>query len=150
MYSVDYCVDAGSAGACRVVTESLGDRLVQARTEKAIRAADLARKLGVSPVTVYRWEKKGVVPESETLVRIADLLEVDARWLLYGESRLERDDDPFVRRPNLARFVARFSEKYSPATLKALEVLAFDGGREPSLGDYLDAAEEYEQRVVAK
>ena len=72
--------------------------------------------------------------------------------LLTGEDdegeRLERDDDPFIRRPNLARFVERFAEKYSPATLKALEVLAFEGGHEPSLGDYLDAAEEYEQRVV--
>jgi transcriptional regulator with XRE-family HTH domain len=34
----------------------VGERIRELRTEKGLSQADLARKLEVSPVTVYRWE----------------------------------------------------------------------------------------------
>jgi transcriptional regulator with XRE-family HTH domain len=34
----------------------VGERIRELRAEKGLSQADLARKLGVSPVTVYRWE----------------------------------------------------------------------------------------------
>lgn len=133
---------------------SIAERITQAREARGLTQEELARRLDIGTKSVWRWEKGTAEPRAGTLPALARELRVTLSWLLTGEDdegeRLERDDDPFIRRPNLAKFVERFAEKYSPATLKALEVLAFEGGHEPSLGDYLDAAEEYEQRVVVK
>lgn len=132
---------------------TIGARIAVARERKGFSQTELAKRLGTAVLTVNRWEMGHTEPNAKNLHALAVLLDVRPTWLFDGtgpmeESRLERDDDPYRRRPILARFVAKFADKYSAETIKALEVLAFEAGHEPSLGDYLDAAEEYEQRVV--
>jgi transcriptional regulator with XRE-family HTH domain len=68
-----------------------GARLLQARMELAkrrgsdVRKADVARAMGVSGVSVGRWESGEKEPDLATIERLADFLEVSAGWLAFAE-----------------------------------------------------------------
>ena len=70
--------------------ESVGDRIAQARREKAarerrdIRPVDLARALGVSGATVSDWEAGNVTPRDDAMIKLADFLGVTPGYLRYG------------------------------------------------------------------
>lgn len=58
--------------------EEVGARIVRAREERTPKPwsqFDLALALGVSPSTIYRWEK-GRLPSMGELIRLAELLDV--------------------------------------------------------------------------
>lgn len=59
-----------------------GKRLKRYRTERGMASKDLARAVGVTPAMVSRWERKGVVPSSTTIQKIAATLKVDLELLL--------------------------------------------------------------------
>ena len=65
----------------------LCDRISQIRVElTGVRGkASFARQLGISPTT-YQTYEAGRVPPADVLVHIADLAQVDLRWLLTGET----------------------------------------------------------------
>lgn len=66
----------------------LASRIRTARLASGLSQDALARRIEVSKNTVARWES-GMQPKGEALVRLADALNVTARWLVTG--KVERD-----------------------------------------------------------
>ena len=72
--------------------EGVGARIVAARETKRWSQLDLALALGVSPSTIYRWEK-GRLPSVADLMRLADILGLDVGELTESpQRRVELDD----------------------------------------------------------
>lgn len=61
------------------------NRLKLVLVEKKRTAKWLAQELGVSPVTLSKWCSNTTQPSLQTLDKIADILEVDPRYLLTGK-----------------------------------------------------------------
>jgi transcriptional regulator with XRE-family HTH domain len=57
-------------------------RLVELREAKGYNQNELARILGVTPLTYYRWENGIFQPSNEMLVKLADALETTTDYLL--------------------------------------------------------------------
>lgn len=64
---------------------TLGDRIRKARDAADMTQVELAEVLGVHPKTVARWESMHSQIGLEVLYRIAEVTNVDARWLVLGE-----------------------------------------------------------------
>jgi len=76
------------------VVSALAATLKSLREERGIKQEGLAETLGLSQSAVSGWEKENKVPEVETLVRLADLYDVDLRWLVTGDGVRDRRDPP--------------------------------------------------------
>ena len=63
----------------------LQDNLKNLRTQKGLSQEELADRLNVVRQTVSKWEKGLSVPDSELLIRIAEVFEVSVGQLL-GET----------------------------------------------------------------
>ena len=61
---------------------SLGNKLAEARRARNLTQEQLAEKLGVTRQAVSRWESGAAYPETDKLVRMAQLLEVSCDYLL--------------------------------------------------------------------
>ncbi len=61
---------------------TFGNRLAEARKRRNITQEQLAEKLGVTRQAVSRWESDMAFPETDKLVRMAELLEVSCDYLL--------------------------------------------------------------------
>lgn len=61
---------------------TFNDRLELLLYEHRMNRSQLARKVGVSVSTVHRWFARGSVPGLETVSQIADIFDVDIKWLL--------------------------------------------------------------------
>lgn len=61
------------------------NRLKLVLVEKKRTAKWLAQELGVSPITLSKWCSNTTQPSLQTLDKIADILEVDPRYLLNGK-----------------------------------------------------------------
>ncbi|WP_295810321.1 helix-turn-helix domain-containing protein [uncultured Nitratireductor sp.] len=68
-------------------TETIGQRIRQARTQKELTQQDVADFFKISRVSVTQWEGDVTVPESEKFPRLAELLGGDAEWYLTGKGR---------------------------------------------------------------
>jgi len=69
--------------------EEVGARIVSAREQKKPKPwsqFDLALALGVSPSTIYRWEK-GKLPSMNELLRLAEVLDVPPDYLTEPPER---------------------------------------------------------------
>lgn len=70
--------------------ETVGDRIAQARREKAVRdrqdvrPADVARAVGVSGATVSDWEAGNITPRDDAMLKLAAYLDVTPAYLRYG------------------------------------------------------------------
>ena len=82
---------------------SIGDRIKDARKERALSQVDLARLVGVTQPAVANWESGIHDPRRLMLAKIADALQVSADWLASGaRSLVEADTHPvaaYIRRP---------------------------------------------------
>lgn len=67
------------------------DRIKQARLAKKMTQAELAEKVGVTPQSVQQWESV-TEPKKNRVVKIAEILGVEANWLLFGSDN--RDGIP--------------------------------------------------------
>lgn len=71
-------------------TETMGQRIAQARRELAVRLArdvlqsDVANELGVGAATVSRWEADQAAPRDEALNQLAAYLKTTPAWLKFG------------------------------------------------------------------
>jgi transcriptional regulator with XRE-family HTH domain len=70
------------------------ERLRKARTDKDLSQAALAEIVGIHLNQINRYEKGGAVPNSKTLQRLAEALEVSGDYLISG-------DMEFAARANL-------------------------------------------------
>ena len=65
------------------VRDSIGKRMKESAEGAELSAATLARRLGVSQATVYRWWEGERVPSAEMMERYAETVGKDASWM-YG------------------------------------------------------------------
>ncbi len=61
---------------------SLGNKLAEARRAKNLTQEQLAEKLEVTRQAVSRWESDSAYPETDKIVRMAQILEVSCDYLL--------------------------------------------------------------------
>ena len=61
---------------------SMGSKLAQARKKANLTQEQLAERLGVTRQAVSRWESDTAYPETDKIVRMAELLEVSCDYLL--------------------------------------------------------------------
>lgn len=72
-------------------------RLQEASAGKGNRA-DIARACKTTPAAVTKWFKKGVEIDSANLFPLADLCEVEPRWLALGDGpKIPPELDPLVQ-----------------------------------------------------
>lgn len=73
---------------------ALGRRIVEARLaesyrrEREMTQAEIAEALGVTPLTVSRWEAGTKAPELSRIPALAAALKCDPGWLTYGPPAL--------------------------------------------------------------
>ncbi|MGY0378548.1 XRE family transcriptional regulator [Providencia sp. PROV170] len=68
--------------------KTMRDRIKQARLAKDMTQAELADAVGVSPQSVQQWETS-TEPRKNRVMKIAEILGVDANWLLFGRPESE-------------------------------------------------------------
>ncbi len=61
---------------------SLGNKLAKARKKQNLTQEQLAERLGVTRQAVSRWESDAAYPETDKIVRMAQILEVSCDYLL--------------------------------------------------------------------
>ena len=73
---------------------TFGDRLTFAREAAGLSQDELARRLGVEPERVTRWEADTDEPRANRLQMIAGMLGVSLAWLLTGTGEPPSADGP--------------------------------------------------------
>jgi transcriptional regulator with XRE-family HTH domain len=70
--------------------QTLGERLENARRRSVMTQAELAHASGVALITVTRLEGNKIEnPRPATIRRLAEALDVDPAWLLFGDEPFE-------------------------------------------------------------
>ena len=104
--------------------DGFGERLREARSLRGLTQARLAEMLGISPRVYNRWERGAAVPRLDTVVRVAEILDVSLDELVGLK---ETDASEFhLRNPelhNLYREVDRLSDEDQQALVVLLDSL---------------------------
>jgi len=76
--------------------ETFGNNLKRAREDAGLTQAELAQKIGVTSVTIWRWENDKRPPKADLLLTLAQALNVDIASL-FGEKKpaLPKGAKPF-------------------------------------------------------
>jgi transcriptional regulator with XRE-family HTH domain len=111
-----------------LASSTFGERVLKARLFKAARLGrplsqqEVANAMGVTNVTVGRWEADLKEPSLETIARLAQVLDVEVAWLAFGvgDSRVgESSHTEAVREqakaPNYKRIAAQNGARSSGA-----------------------------------
>jgi transcriptional regulator with XRE-family HTH domain len=75
-----------------VTDEGFGQRVLQARLDfaakrgRTISQVEVGKAVGVTGVSVGRWESGEKEPDLETIGRLARFLEVSPGWLAFGDA----------------------------------------------------------------
>lgn len=64
----------------------IGKRIKELRTELKLTQKGLADKIGMTYVQIGRYEKRGAVPSSEVLNKLADALNTTTDYLMNGNT----------------------------------------------------------------
>lgn len=67
-------------------------RLTQAREQSRYTQVELAELIGVHKQTIWRWEKGLKQPNSDDLIKIANVLQISVDWLLGLDDGLDLTD----------------------------------------------------------
>ncbi|EJG0810304.1 helix-turn-helix domain-containing protein [Cronobacter dublinensis] len=85
------------------------DRIRSRRLQLDITQDALAKKLGVSRVSVTKWENGTTKPDGENLHQLALSLSTTPEWLLYGQGDNKGDDTkvvPFIKAPTVVPIIS--------------------------------------------
>lgn len=63
---------------------SIGERILQLRTEKGVSQVQIAKALEVSRQAVSKWENDQTAPDTLKLIQLAQLLDTDVEYLATG------------------------------------------------------------------
>ena len=86
----------------------LSENLKSFRKSKGISQEELAVRLNVVRQTISKWEKGLTVPDADTLIRIAEILEVDMSELLGAKVSSKESKDTVT---NVAEQLSRINEQ---------------------------------------
>ncbi|MCB2832761.1 helix-turn-helix domain-containing protein [Streptococcus dysgalactiae subsp. dysgalactiae] len=110
------------------------NRLKELRKEKKLTQEELAGKIGVSKITILRWENEKHVIKSDKAQSLADYFGVSVPYLLDFEQRIINDNE-FLRDEN-TRLNKEFSElNHAVAKANLLDVIIEEGYILPSTLD---------------
>jgi len=101
--------------------EAFADRLPKLREDRGLTQARLAELLETSPRVTNHWETGAALPRLDTLVQLADLLEV-ALDELVGRTE-PHEPDLKIRNPKLHQLPYREIDQLSDEDQKALVIL---------------------------
>ncbi len=121
---------------------SMGSKLAQARKKANLTQEQLAERLGVTRQAVSRWESDTAYPETDKIVRMAQILNVSCDYLLRDAETEEKGAAPASPVTRLLRDAAGrrvklslyeggdeiFSGKGLVATYDWCTILDFDDG----------------------
>ena len=102
--------------------ELLGKNIRKQRKEKQYTLEQLAEKLDVSTTFVGQIERAKGVPSLETLVKIANVLEVSTDSLLFGNLNSKAGNSHFVKK--VEELTENFSPKEKELLLKTIETIS--------------------------
>lgn len=63
---------------------NIGERIMALRKEKSISQSELAKRLNVSRQAVSKWEQGVSSPDTERLIRLAEILGTEVEYLATG------------------------------------------------------------------
>jgi len=70
-----------------------GERIKKARKNAGLSQEELAKKLKIGKRTLIDYEKDETEPKPSTLIKIAEICNTDAGWLLTGNKKIEKDEN---------------------------------------------------------
>ncbi|MCM0866715.1 helix-turn-helix domain-containing protein, partial [Klebsiella pneumoniae] len=85
------------------------DRIRSRRVQLDITQQTLAKRLGVSRVSVTKWESGTTKPDGENLHQLAVALQTTPEWILYGRGEETPDDTkviPFLKPPTAVPIIS--------------------------------------------
>ena len=101
--------------------ELLGKHIREQRKEKKYTLEQLAEKLDVSTTFIGQIERAKGIPSLETLVKIANVLEISTDSLLFGDLNTKSANNYFAKK------VTELTENYTPKEkellLKNIEII---------------------------
>lgn len=101
--------------------ELLGKNIRKQRKEKQYTLERLAEKLDVSTTFIGQIERAKGIPSLETLVKIANALEVSADSLLFGDLNSKSGSSHFVKK--IAELTESFTPKEKELLIKHIEII---------------------------
>lgn len=69
---------------------SIGERITELRKVQKLSQGQLAEMLHISRQAVSKWENDVTMPDSENLIRLADILDTDIEYLSTGRRNMSR------------------------------------------------------------
>lgn len=137
--------------------EHIGERIRTARLRAGLSQVELADRAGVRQPTMYRYERRGMVPGAEILTRIAAALGVSERWLMHGDdapaephARSARTAEPTPPHWNAFLSSYEYLDELSEADLQAMRSFAARTHRVRSWYDWAQLAEWLRNRKPSK
>lgn len=67
--------------------KSFGMRLYAAVDEAGLSYRDICEELQIAPQTYYGWLDGRFLPRIDVAICLAEMLNVDVKWLAYGEGK---------------------------------------------------------------
>lgn len=101
--------------------ELLGQQIRRQRKSKKYTLEQLAEMLDVSTTFIGQIERGKGVPSLETLVKIANVLEISVDRLLFEDLNEKSGNDYFMER--IAELTKTYSQKEKDLLLKNIEIL---------------------------
>lgn len=118
MYSVKIKIEVG----VNVLNyELLGKQIRKQRKEKKYTLEQLAEKLDVSTTFIGQIERAKGIPSLETLVKIANVLEISIDSLLFGDLNNKSGNNHFVKK--VTELTQTFTPKEKELLLKNIEII---------------------------
>lgn len=69
---------------------SVGQRIAELRKQQNISQLQLAKTLNISRQAVSKWENDQAMPDTENMIRLADILDTDIEYLSSGRRNMGR------------------------------------------------------------
>lgn len=101
--------------------ELLGRKIRQQRKSKKYTLEQLAEKLDVSTTFIGQIERAKGKPSLETLVKIANALEISTDSLLFGDLNKKSGNDYFIKQ--VAELTETFTSHEKELLLKNIEII---------------------------
>lgn len=76
--------------SARPTVPPVGRNMERCRRELGLSAADAARRIGVEPITFYRWRTEKTVPDWEYVLAASDVFRRSPDWF-YAEHTMGGD-----------------------------------------------------------
>ena len=92
---------------------TLGEKILDLRRRNAMSQDVLAEKLEVSRQAVSKWERDEAMPETDKIVRMAQLFRVSTDYLLLdGEPQQQEQPQPAPQQPRAEDRIERFVRRH--------------------------------------